>query len=254
MIYYPVFGQQPSFHGGSHDDYLRDTVSPYKARVNTKCVCVFLIIKGRRLPAFFLCFQTGSLWGFPFSGFAAIEWGRRGAEPLLSASALSKQALCGRRVRVLSFSWTVKVQSNFVLRAGWAQLGYVTSIVRERGFRWDNWFQDCLSDAKWQRDRMHPDIHQRTRTLDLQFATSLFHLQEHQEVCAAMHSTSCSRELSWICKLCFVWIHYKESLLTMGRRSPAKLGMRCVLQSISVHSIQCAGGYIMSHHAFFWEH
>lgn len=30
MIYYPVFGQQPSFHGGSHDDYLRDTVSPYK--------------------------------------------------------------------------------------------------------------------------------------------------------------------------------------------------------------------------------
>ena len=31
MIYYPVFGQRPSFHGGSHDDYLRDTVSPYKA-------------------------------------------------------------------------------------------------------------------------------------------------------------------------------------------------------------------------------
>ncbi|CAE7324062.1 mtd1, partial [Symbiodinium sp. CCMP2456] len=30
MIYYPVFGQRPSFHGGSHDDYLRDTVSPYK--------------------------------------------------------------------------------------------------------------------------------------------------------------------------------------------------------------------------------
>eukprot|EP00747_Dinoflagellata_sp_TGD_P156407 gnl/TRDRNA2_/TRDRNA2_177660_c0_seq1.p1 gnl/TRDRNA2_/TRDRNA2_177660_c0~~gnl/TRDRNA2_/TRDRNA2_177660_c0_seq1.p1 ORF type:complete len:351 (+),score=65.10 gnl/TRDRNA2_/TRDRNA2_177660_c0_seq1:83-1135(+) len=27
MIYYPVFGQQPSFHGGSHDDYLRDSVS-----------------------------------------------------------------------------------------------------------------------------------------------------------------------------------------------------------------------------------
>eukprot|EP00913_Durusdinium_trenchii_P026270 g24649.t1 len=26
MIYYPVFGQRPSFHGGSHDDYLRDTV------------------------------------------------------------------------------------------------------------------------------------------------------------------------------------------------------------------------------------
>ncbi|CAK9096137.1 Methylenetetrahydrofolate dehydrogenase [NAD(+)] [Durusdinium trenchii] len=25
MIYYPVFGQRPSFHGGSHDDYLRDT-------------------------------------------------------------------------------------------------------------------------------------------------------------------------------------------------------------------------------------
>ena len=45
----------------------------------------------------------------------------------------------------------------------------------------------------------------------------------------------------------------RESLLTMGRRSPANLGMRCVLQSISVHSIQCAGGYIMSHHASFWE-
>ena len=30
MIYYPVFGQRPSFHGASHDDYLRDSVSPYK--------------------------------------------------------------------------------------------------------------------------------------------------------------------------------------------------------------------------------
>jgi len=30
MVYYPVFGQRPSFHGGSQDDYLRDTVSPYK--------------------------------------------------------------------------------------------------------------------------------------------------------------------------------------------------------------------------------
>lgn len=30
MIYYPVFGQRPSFHGGSHDDYLRDTVSCHK--------------------------------------------------------------------------------------------------------------------------------------------------------------------------------------------------------------------------------
>lgn len=30
MIYYPVFGQRPSFHGGSHDDYLRDAVSAYK--------------------------------------------------------------------------------------------------------------------------------------------------------------------------------------------------------------------------------
>jgi len=30
MIYYPVFGQRPSFHGGSQDDYLRDAVSPYK--------------------------------------------------------------------------------------------------------------------------------------------------------------------------------------------------------------------------------
>ena len=30
MIYYPVFGQRPCFHGGSQDDYLRDLVSPYK--------------------------------------------------------------------------------------------------------------------------------------------------------------------------------------------------------------------------------
>eukprot|EP00929_Paragymnodinium_shiwhaense_P119253 TRINITY_DN91134_c0_g1_i1.p1 TRINITY_DN91134_c0_g1~~TRINITY_DN91134_c0_g1_i1.p1 ORF type:complete len:358 (+),score=88.68 TRINITY_DN91134_c0_g1_i1:80-1153(+) len=30
MIYYPCFGQRPSFHGGSHDDYLRDSVSCYK--------------------------------------------------------------------------------------------------------------------------------------------------------------------------------------------------------------------------------
>jgi methylenetetrahydrofolate dehydrogenase (NAD+) len=30
MIYYPVFGSRPSFHGGSHDDYLRDTLSAYK--------------------------------------------------------------------------------------------------------------------------------------------------------------------------------------------------------------------------------
>jgi len=30
MIYYPVFGQHPSFHGGSQDDYLRDSVSPFK--------------------------------------------------------------------------------------------------------------------------------------------------------------------------------------------------------------------------------
>jgi len=30
MIYYPVFGNQPSFHDASHDDYLRDCVSPYK--------------------------------------------------------------------------------------------------------------------------------------------------------------------------------------------------------------------------------
>lgn len=30
MIYYPIFGQRPSFHGGSHDDYLRDSISPYK--------------------------------------------------------------------------------------------------------------------------------------------------------------------------------------------------------------------------------
>lgn len=30
MIYYPVFGSRPSFHGGSHDDFLRDSVSAYK--------------------------------------------------------------------------------------------------------------------------------------------------------------------------------------------------------------------------------
>lgn len=30
MIYYPVFGQRPSFHGPSHDDYLRDCVSLFK--------------------------------------------------------------------------------------------------------------------------------------------------------------------------------------------------------------------------------
>lgn len=30
MIYYPVFGQRPSFHGGGHDDYLRDCVSLFK--------------------------------------------------------------------------------------------------------------------------------------------------------------------------------------------------------------------------------
>jgi methylenetetrahydrofolate dehydrogenase (NAD+) len=30
MIYYPVFGQRPSFHGGGHDDYLRDSVSLFK--------------------------------------------------------------------------------------------------------------------------------------------------------------------------------------------------------------------------------
>merc|ERR1719161_2253913 len=27
MIYYPVFGSRPCFHGGSMDDYLRDTVA-----------------------------------------------------------------------------------------------------------------------------------------------------------------------------------------------------------------------------------
>jgi len=30
MIYYPVFGQRPSFHGTSQDDYLRDCVSLFK--------------------------------------------------------------------------------------------------------------------------------------------------------------------------------------------------------------------------------
>jgi len=30
MIYYPVFGARPSFHGGSQDEYLKDSVSAYK--------------------------------------------------------------------------------------------------------------------------------------------------------------------------------------------------------------------------------
>lgn len=30
MIYYPIFGQHPSFHGGCQDDYMRDSVSAYK--------------------------------------------------------------------------------------------------------------------------------------------------------------------------------------------------------------------------------
>jgi len=30
MIYYPVFGSRPSFHGGTQDEYLKDTVSAYK--------------------------------------------------------------------------------------------------------------------------------------------------------------------------------------------------------------------------------
>lgn len=30
MIYYPVFGQRPSFHGPSQDDYLRDCISLFK--------------------------------------------------------------------------------------------------------------------------------------------------------------------------------------------------------------------------------
>jgi len=30
MIYYPVFGMRPSFHGGTQDEYFRDTVSAYK--------------------------------------------------------------------------------------------------------------------------------------------------------------------------------------------------------------------------------
>lgn len=30
MIFYPVFGQEPSFDGGSMDDYLRDSIAPEK--------------------------------------------------------------------------------------------------------------------------------------------------------------------------------------------------------------------------------
>jgi len=30
MIYYPVCGSKPTFHGGAYDDYLRDSVSPFK--------------------------------------------------------------------------------------------------------------------------------------------------------------------------------------------------------------------------------
>jgi methylenetetrahydrofolate dehydrogenase (NAD+) len=30
MIYYPVFGSQPCFHGPNHDDFLRDCISPAK--------------------------------------------------------------------------------------------------------------------------------------------------------------------------------------------------------------------------------
>merc|ERR1719336_2110417 len=30
MIYYPVFGARPSFHGGTQDEYLKDSVSAYK--------------------------------------------------------------------------------------------------------------------------------------------------------------------------------------------------------------------------------
>merc|ERR1712176_1054017 len=30
MIYYPVFGNQPCFHGPNHDDFLRDCISPAK--------------------------------------------------------------------------------------------------------------------------------------------------------------------------------------------------------------------------------
>lgn len=30
IIYYPVFGAEPSFYGGSMDDYLRDTIAPEK--------------------------------------------------------------------------------------------------------------------------------------------------------------------------------------------------------------------------------
>lgn len=30
MIYYPVFGSQPCFHGSNHDDFLRDCISPAK--------------------------------------------------------------------------------------------------------------------------------------------------------------------------------------------------------------------------------
>ena len=30
IIYYPVFGSEPSFYGGCMDDYLRDSISPTK--------------------------------------------------------------------------------------------------------------------------------------------------------------------------------------------------------------------------------
>ena len=30
IIYYPVFGAEPSFYGGHMDDYLRDSISPTK--------------------------------------------------------------------------------------------------------------------------------------------------------------------------------------------------------------------------------
>ena len=30
MVYYPVFGNEPSFYGGSMDDYLRDTIAVEK--------------------------------------------------------------------------------------------------------------------------------------------------------------------------------------------------------------------------------
>merc|ERR1712048_392369 len=48
MIYYPVFGSQPCFHGPNHDDFLRDCISPAK---DVEGLCHFyrhLLYKNKR--------------------------------------------------------------------------------------------------------------------------------------------------------------------------------------------------------------